>query len=222
MNGAHDMGGMMGFGPVRDEPEGCVFHAPWERRVFALTLATGAAGGWNIDQSRQARESLPPPDYLSKTYYEIWLAGLETLLAERGLVSSAELAAGRCLEPARAVERILGAGRVDAMIARGGPTLRPDGPPARLHTGQRVRARNMHPPGHTRLPRYVRGHCGVITALHGSHVFADASAAGDSATAQPLYTVRFSGRELWGEAADPGLSVSIEAFETYLEPADER
>ena len=219
MNGAHDRGGMMGFGPVRDELEDPVFHSHWERRAFALTLAAAAAGRWSIDEARQARERLSPPVYLSKTYYEIWIAGLEALLTERGLVSREEIEAGRCLGTARPVERILETDRVDAMIARGGPTFRADGPAPRLVMGQTVRARNIHPPGHTRLPRYVRGRCGVISHLHGAHVFPDASASGQEDVSQPLYTVRFSGRELWGEEADPSLSVSIEAFESYLEPA---
>ena len=131
MNGAHDMGGMMGFGPVRDELEDPVFHSHWERRAFALTLAAAAAGRWSIDEARQARERLSPPVYLSKTYYEIWIAGLEALLAERGLVSREEIDAGRCLGTVRPVERILETDRVDAMIARGGPTFRADGPASR-------------------------------------------------------------------------------------------
>lgn len=219
MNGAHDMGGMMGFGPVRDEPEDQVFHSDWERRAFALTLAAAAAGRWSLDEARQARERLSPPDYLSKTYYEIWIAGLETLLAERGLVSRAEIEAGRCLGPSAPVERVLERDRVDTMLARGGPTFRAEGPPSRLTLGQTVRARNIHPSGHTRLPRYVRGRCGVISHLHGAHVFPDASASGQEGVSQPLYAVRFSGRELWGAEADPSLTVSIEAFESYLEPA---
>jgi nitrile hydratase len=209
---------MMGFGPIVDEPEVPVFHSEWERRAFAITLAAGAAGGWTIDQARQARESLHPARYLSMTYYEIWIAGLERLLTERGLVSGRELEEGRCIDPAKVVERRLEPGRVDAMIARGGPTFRPDGPASRFFLGQRVRARNSHPSGHTRLPRYARGRCGTITHCHGSHVLADVSAAGGAEVSSPLYTVRFSGEELWGEGGDPRLSVSIDAFEVYLEP----
>ena len=85
MNGAHDMGGTHGFGPVEPEPDEPVFHADWERRAFALTVAMGATGEWNLDESRFAREDRPPADYLGRTYYEIWLGGLERLLAERGL-----------------------------------------------------------------------------------------------------------------------------------------
>jgi nitrile hydratase subunit beta len=81
-----------------------------------------------------------------------------------------------------------------------------------------VRARNMHPTGHTRLPRYVRGHIGTVMDVHGAHVFPDSNAAGLGEAPQWLYNVRFAGRELWGEAADPTLTVSVDAWETYLEP----
>jgi len=97
MNGAHDMGGVHGFGPVVPEAHEPTFHAEWERRVFALTLAAGKPGQWNIDMGRFARENRPPADYLAKSYYELWLAGLEALLAERGLVSADEIEAGRPL-----------------------------------------------------------------------------------------------------------------------------
>src|SRR5947209_20204830 len=107
MNGAHDMGGLHGFGAVEPEPDEPVFHAEWERRAFALTLAMGMPGGWNIDMSRQARESLPPAEYLTMTYYEIWVAGLEKLMAERGLVAEDEVEAGRPLHATKPVQRTL-------------------------------------------------------------------------------------------------------------------
>jgi nitrile hydratase len=210
VNGAHDMGGAHGFGPVEPEPDEPVFHADWERRVLALTLAMGATGEWNIDSSRFARENRPPGEYLSLTYYEIWLAGLERLLAGRGLLDG----------PARPLERTLAAADVERMLARGGPTRRDPPPsPARFATGDRVRARNVHPRTHTRLPRYVRGRTGTVVALHGCHVFPDAHAHGRGEDPRWLYTVRFSARELWGDIADPGASVSVDAWEPYLEPA---
>lgn len=220
MNGAADMGGMMGFGPVKPEPEnGPKFHAPWESRALAITLAMGATGQWNIDMSRSARESLPPPQYLAKSYYEIWLAGLEKLMAERGLVSADEIEAGRMLHPPKPLPRILKAGDVPAVLAKGSPTQREAPAPARFGIGDRVRAKNMHPTGHTRLPRYVRGHVGTVELVHGAHVFADAHAAGQGEQPQWLYTVRFKGTELWGESTDPTLWVSVDAWESYLEPA---
>jgi len=219
MNGAQDMGGMMGFGPVVAEQDEPVFHTSWERRAFALTLAMATPGGWNIDQGRAARESLNPAEYLAKSYYEIWLAGLEKLMAERGLVTPDEVAAGAALHPAKAVRRVLAAERVAAMLAKGGRSEREAVASQRFQVGQRVLARNIHPTGHTRLPRYVRGHVGCVTHVHGVHVLPDTNATGRGEDPQWLYTVRFQAQELWGEAADPTVSISVDAWETYLQAA---
>jgi nitrile hydratase beta subunit len=219
MNGAQDMGGVHGFGPVRPEPNEPWFHAAWERRAFAITLAMGASGEWNLDMSRHARENRSPADYLSKSYYEIWLAGLEKLLAERGLVTPEEIAAGRALVPPKPIKRKLAAADVPAVLARGAPTERPAERPARFAVGDRVRAKQMNPTTHTRLPRYVRGHVGTIVMEHGCHVFPDSHAHGKGEAPQWLYTVRFAGTELWGADADPTLSVTVDAWESYLEPA---
>jgi nitrile hydratase beta subunit len=219
VNGVHDMGGAHGYGPVEPEPDEPVFHADWERRAFALTIAMGATGEWNLDESRFAREDRPPADYLSRTYYEIWLAGLERLLAERGLVEPEEVEAGRPLGEPRAVRRTLDAEAVPKMLGRGGPTRRDVEHAARFAPGDRVRARNIHPPEHTRLPRYVRGRVGTVVLVHGAHVYPDAHARGEGEDPQWLYTVRFDGRELWGPDADPASAVSVDAFEPYLEPA---
>ncbi|MBI4274319.1 MAG: nitrile hydratase subunit beta [Rhizobiales bacterium] len=218
MNGAQDLGGMHGFGSVKPEPNEPPFHAEWERHAFALTLAMGIPGGWNIDMSRFARESLPPADYLAKSYYEIWLAGLEKLMAERGLVMPDEVEAGKPLHPAKPVTRTLKPGDVAQVLYRGAPTGRESATPARFKLGERVRAKNMHPRTHTRLPRYVRGHVGVIDSLHGCHVFPDSHALGKGENPQWLYTVAFDGRELWGADGDPAVKVSVDAWEPYLEP----
>jgi nitrile hydratase beta subunit len=219
MNGAHDMGGAHGFGPVEPKPNEPAFHAQWERRAFGITLAMGATGEWNIDMSRSARENRSPGDYLTKSYYELWLAGLEALLAERRLVSPEELAAGRALNDAKPVKRILAAQDVDRVLSRGTAVAREPKTPARFKEGDRVRARNTHPHGHTRLPRYVRGHVGTIERVRGCHVFPDSNASGLGEDPRWLYSVRFEGRELWGPDADPKLEVSIDAWEPYLEPA---
>lgn len=224
MNGVHDMGGLHSFGPVHLEADEPLFHAPWERRALGLTLAMGATGQWNIDQSRSARESLPPATYLGSSYYRIWILGLQRLMLQRGLVTEEELISGRLTQPARPVARVLRADGVDAALARGTPTERAAPAPARFAVGDRVRALNRHPAGHTRLPRYVRGHVGTVVLVHGAHVFADRHAA--SAPGQPfdeapqwLYTVAFDGQELWGEDAETGTSVSVDAWESHLEPA---
>lgn len=224
MNGVHDMGGLQGFGPVRPEADEPLFHAPWERRALGLTLAMGASGQWNIDQSRSARESLPPAVYLNASYYEIWVRALERLMLDRVLLSEAELRQGDSIDAPRPLARVLRRDAVDAALARGSPTERPAAAPARFRVGDRVRALNVHPQAHTRLPRYVRGHLGTVTLVHGSHVFADRHAAtpvGAPFDDRPewLYTVVFDGRTLWGDSAEPGTQVSVDAWEPYLEAA---
>lgn len=220
MNGAHDMGGVDGFGPVIPEPDEPAFHAEWERRVLALTLAMARPGGWNIDMSRFAREDRSPADYLRRSYYQIWLAGLERLMQERDLVTRDEIDAGRVLHPPKAGLPVLLRDDVDAMLRRGAPTARAAKSKPLFAIGDRVRAKNIHPKGHVRLPRYVRGHVGVVELLHGSHVFADSNARGDGENPQQLYTVRFTGPELWGDRADPRTAVSVDAWESYLERAE--
>jgi nitrile hydratase len=221
MNGAHDMGGVHGFGPVVPEADEPTFHAEWEGRVFALAIASGGAGKWNIDMARFARENRPPADYLAKSYFELWLAGLEVMLAERGLVSADEIRAGRSLGEPKKVDGILQHGSVEAALSRGRPTERPASVPARFRIGDRVRAKNINPTTHTRLPRYVRGRPGTIERLCGCHVFPDMNALGQGENPQWLYTVRFDARDLWGPEADQLLKVSVDTWEPYLEPADQ-
>jgi nitrile hydratase len=221
MNGVHDMGGSHGFGQVVREAHEPTFHAEWERRVFALTMAAGRPGKWNIDMGRFARENRSPADYLNRSYFEIWLAGLETLLAERGLVSADEIAAGHPLGEPKKVDGVLRHDDVETVLHRGRPTERLAREPARFGVGGRVWARNIHPMTHTRLPRYVRGRTGTIESLHGCHVFPDTNALGQGENPQWLYTVRFNARDLWGPGADPNLSVSVDAWESYLEPAEQ-
>ena len=211
MNGAHDMGGVHGFGPVIPEANEPTFHAEWEGRVFALTLASGRAGQWNIDMGRFARENRSPADYLSKSYYELWLAGLEKMLAERGLVSADEIEAGRSLRAPKKVDGILQHGSVEAVFSRGRPTERPTDVPARFRIGDRIRAKNINPTTHTRLPRYVRGRAGIVEQLRGCHVFPDTNALGRGEKPKWLYTVRFDANELWGPEADQSFKVSVDA-----------
>ncbi len=221
MNGVHDMGGQQGFGPVRPEPNEPIFHAPWEGPAMGITVLMGGMGQWNIDQARSARESLPPAVYLGSSYYQIWLRALERMMLERGLVSEDELRTGSQQQTPVPV-RVIGADRVDAVLAAGSPATRPALLPARFQVGERVRARNMHPVGHTRLPRYVRGHVGTIARVHGAHVLPDRHVAvppGPHADeGEWLYTVVFDGVDLWGPDADPMVQVSVDAWESYLEP----
>ena len=217
MDGAHDMGGVKGFGPVVPEPNEPVFHDEWERRAFALTVAMARPGGWNIDMSRFARENRPPEDYLSKSYFQIWLAGLETLMVERGLVTREEIEAGKVLTPPKPGVKPVAPSEVSPAIRKGGSTERTPKEPARFNVGDTVRMKDIHPPTHTRLPQYVRGHLGTIEINHGCHVFADVHSTGTGEDPHWLYTVRFDGRELWGKDGDPTLSVSVDAWEPYLE-----
>ena len=207
MNGAHDMGGTHRFGPVVPEADEPVFHEEWEGRVFALNVAMGAAGAWNIDEGRFAREDRSPGDYLSKSYFELWLAGLERLIEASGVMD-------------RPPRRVLRAENVQAALSSrsGGADREPPGP-ARFAAGDRVRTRNLNPRTHTRLPRYTRDKVGTVVLVHGAHVFPDSSAQRHGEDPQWLYTVRFSAQELFGPEADPRQSTSIDAWEPYLEPA---
>ena len=216
MDGVHDMGGMHGFGKVEPEENEPVFHAAWEGRCLALNRAMGAIGAWSIDEARAGIEALPPDVYLSGSYYAKWALRLENMIVERGLAGTDEIAAGHALHAAKPTKRKLGVADVARTLTRGS-FGRPAEAPARFKVGQRVRAKNIHPPTHTRLPRYARGHVGVIEAVRGCHVFPDSVAIGAGEDPQWLYTVLFEGRELWGEATDPTLKVSIEAFEPYLD-----
>jgi nitrile hydratase subunit beta len=220
VNGAQDLGGMMGFGPVVAEKNEPVFHADWEKRALGVSLCCGALGAWNIDISRHARETLHPADYLSSSYYEIWIKGLMKLLEARGMVTAAERAAGhRMMEPRPTARPALKASDVASVLARGGACDRALARAPRFATGDRVRTRNMHPTGHTRLPRYARGKLGVVERTQGSFVFPDTNAHGEGEDPQWVYSVVFSGTELWGSEADAAVTVAIDCWEPYLEPA---
>ena len=213
-----DLGGRPNAERVLPEPEGELFHAAWEPRALAVTLAVGATGSWNIDLSRAARETLPA--YAQLSYYQIWITALEKLLAERRLALPDELAAGRALHPPVAVTRVLLAADVAAALAKGSPTQRPAAAPARFQRGDRVRTRSEQVDHHTRLPGYAHGKLGLIESLHGAHVFADSHAQGLGEQPQWLYRVAFSGAELWGSGAESGTSVALDAWESCLEPAE--
>jgi nitrile hydratase subunit beta len=215
VNTVHDMGGGQNFGPVAAEPDEPWFHHEWERRVFGLTLAMGATGQWNLDQTRFARESLPPAKYLASSYYEIWLEGLTRLMLERGLVTAGELQSGSSATPPKPVN-VLSAERVPAVLANRRATGREPTNAARFRVGDAVRTANLHPRSHTRLPRYCRDKPGTIVRVHGVHVFPDANARGVGEQPQWLYGVRFEARDLWG-ADTTAAAVVVDCFEPYLE-----
>jgi nitrile hydratase subunit beta len=223
VNGAHDLGGMHGFGPVEIEPDEPVFHHEWERRTFALTMAAGFLRKWNIDQSRFAREQMPPAEYLATTYYEHWLFGLEKMLHDFELVDRAEVDARErdAASPAVPVAggRILAARDVEKAL-RTSRTSKADEPVApRYAVGDTVLTRNIHPTGHTRLPRYARGKRGVVSLDHGVWVFPDTAGNGLGRKPQHCYSVRFEARELWGESATSRDAVYIDLWDDHLDPA---
>lgn len=220
MNGVHDMGGMHGFGKVEPEASEPVFHARWEGRVLAMQHAMRFTRAWNIDMSRDAQERLPAEVYLAASYYERWTLGIERNAVGRGLIGTDEIAAGHALRPGKALERVMTANDIERAFTRGSFGRTPT-QPARFKPGDRVRTKNINPPTHTRLPRYARGREGTIEAVRGCHVFPDSLVTGAGENPQWLYTVVIEGSELWGAGTDPTLTVSIEAFEPYLEAARE-
>ncbi len=216
MNGAQDMGGQHGFGPVSPQAGEPVFHEEWERRAMAITVLMGTAGAWTIDQQRAARESLPPMQYLSSSYYEIWIAALEKMMIERGIVSADELLSGQAQQPSVALPRTVAADQIMAIIERGAPSDRTPLEPARFAVGDTVRTHVMNPITHTRLPRYLRGRNGRVVSVHGAHVFPDISGQGLGEDPQWLYTVSFDAHDIWGPDTTAGV-LHADCWEPYLE-----
>jgi nitrile hydratase len=215
MNGIHDMGGMHGMGLVAPEADEPVYHHEWERRVHAMALATPTRS--NIDAGRHRRELIPPAEYLRMSYYEKWLEGLIVGLLQAGLVTREELTSG-VADPAvpRATPRMAATSVGSALTTRRSYQRERASPPA-FKPGDRVRARDMNPTGHTRLPRYVRGRTGVVETSHGAHVFPDSNAHGHGEDPKPLYSVRFAARDIWGPDAGERDSISLDLWEPYLE-----
>ncbi len=216
MNGAHDLGGMDGFGAIEPESEEPVFHAEWERRTFALTLAMGVHGLWNIDMSRQARERMNPVDYLRTSYYEQWLHGLETLLVEHGLITREGERAERT---GKALASALTADRVTEVLRQGRSCRIDTDVPARFGPGDQVVVRNLNPQGHTRAPRYIRCKRGAVVRDYGVFVFPDSSALGQGPAPQHVYSVRFTAAAVWGPDGAARDSLYLDLWDDYLDSA---
>lgn len=218
-NSIHDMGGMTGFGAIPLEDKEPVFHAEWERRAFGLMMTALGPFQVNLDNVRSRMEAIPPATYVNMSYYEKWIAALEDLIAERGDVSTTDLQAlangddlplTPCAEPFPA-EGVL------AFLATGATAARQIETPDQFDLGDQVRAKNLNPPGHTRLPRYVRGKVGVITAEHGGQIYPDTNAVFAGEGPERLYTVAFKATELWGLEVNAKDSVYVDLWEPYLE-----
>jgi nitrile hydratase len=219
MNGVHDMGGMQDMGPIQEEKNEPVFHHPWEGRVFAITRAMSAWRKWNIDTLRFQRELIPAAEYLRMNYYEIWLTGLLDLSVKSGLVTRAEIETGKRAAGSPRLAPALTADKVPSLVAHGTPANRNVTVTPQFQVGQRVRARNINPLGHTRLPRYARGRFGTVERDRGVFVFPDTNAEFLGEKPQHIYSVRFMARELWGEQSSPRDSVYVDLWDDYLEPA---
>jgi nitrile hydratase len=219
VNGVHDLGGMHGMGPIRAEKNEPVFHEAWEGRAFAVVRAMGAWRKWNLDASRFEREQIPPLDFFRLSYYERWIVGLIGLMMKTGLVTRAELERGTPDPGSVKQSPALNAEAVPSLVSKGASARRNVEVQARFRPGQRVRGRTIHPVGHTRLPRYVRGRLGTVDKDHGVFVFPDTNALFLGEQPQHVYSVRFDARELWGEQAAAKDSVYVDLWDDYLEPA---
>ena len=217
MNGVHDMGGQQGMGPVKYEKNEPVFHARWEGRVYAMTRSMRAFRKWSIDTDRYALERLPPIDYLRMSYYERWVTRLEAQVVKFGFVTREEMETGKAAPGSTKATPALTLKTSSRWVNRGIASAHEPGIPPLFAVGERVRARNIHPIGHTRLPRYARGKTGIVARDHGVYIFPDTNAHFRGEKRQHVYSVRFSARELWGESASPRDSVHIDMWDDYLE-----
>ena len=219
MNGVHDLGGMHGFGAIVREANEPPFHAAWEGHVRAFEwFLCNVLGLYTIDAFRYGIERMAAADYLRSSYYERWLASIERNLIEQGIITSEELDARIDRLQQHPEAQPLQGERLVAPPSPSKPTT--TSPPAPcFRIGDAVLTRNVHPTGHTRLPRYARGKRGVIERLHGAQTFPDTNAVGLGAQPQPLYTVRFTAQELWGETAEANETVSLNLWQSYLESA---
>jgi nitrile hydratase beta subunit len=218
MNGIHDMGGMQDMGAIAYSKSEPVFHEPWEGRIYAMSYAVQGTGKLRLGL-RPPMETIPPAEYLRMSYYERWITSITERMVASDLVTRAEIDSG--VPEAGSVKLALALAPADAVAAQFKiPGTRRELPIApRFERGQTVRARNMNPVTHTRLPRYARGKSGTIERDHGVFVFSDTSVYSRGEKPQHIYSMRFSARELWGAQAAPQDAVYLDMFEDYLEPA---
>jgi nitrile hydratase beta subunit len=219
MNGVHDVGGLQDMGTVQHDKEEPVFHAPWEGRIYGIDRALRFIGKWNLDAWRHQIELLPPADYFRMTYYERWLEVNQQLAIKYGLITPGELETGSPDPGSAKATPTLTAAIAAQRLGRGIPSSHDPKFPPQYRVGQRVRARNINPAGHTRLPRYARGKLGIIMRDHGVYLFPDTNAHFQGEKRQHVYSVRFTARELWGVNASARDSVHLDMWDDYLEHA---
>jgi nitrile hydratase subunit beta len=221
MDGVHDMGGMHGFGPVVVGGGDEVFHEDWEPRVFALYQLSNVRDLVGGPGGRAVRESMDPAHYLEASYYERWLWSVERRLEAKGTIVPGEVeammaqlsateAVPTAADPELAAEAI-------AELREGSPVMDVAVSP-RFAPGDRVRVRRMHPDGHTRCPRYVRGAVGVVERVQGTDLLPDRATYGLPTEPEPVYAVAFASQELWGNSDEPPWTVLLDLFDSYLEP----
>ena len=222
MDGIHDMGGMHGFGPVEEEENEPTFHAAWEGRLLAICFGTSVPvpGGF-----RNNIENLDPTFYLASSYYEKWLHARIKGLIDAGAITQGELQSAferigtQAGGPVGVVEEVAPADEPGARAKSAARRELPEVSGHRFGLGERVRARNTHPAGHTRLPGYIRGKVGEVVRTYRHQRFQDAEPMSDHAGPQPVYAVRFEGTEVWGTSAEANSSICLDMWEAYLLPA---
>jgi nitrile hydratase subunit beta len=219
MNGVHDMGGMHGHGPIEHEKDEPVFHAPWEARMLGMRRGGTFPSGFNIDRWRHVRELIPPHLYLSRSYYDHWYMAYVATLLQSGMATREEIKSGHAASGTAKRNDAMPPDQTWKAQKTGGIFARQVETPPRFAIGQCVRARNINPSGHTRVPRYVRGKVGVVQLHHGGHILPDTNAHLQGEAPQHLYTVVFSMRELWGPEASACDEACADLWESYLEPA---
>ena len=219
MQGIHDLGGMDGFTlPERDQ--GPVLAQEWERQVwgllFSLRIPGVATGG------RVAIESIPPALYLTMPFYARWLYIQEQALLAGGVLTTQELENpdGPITSPNSPDVQPPAPEEVLAFLEQDASAQLAQDVGALFSLGDSVVVKNEYSVGHTRVPRYVRGRRGIIFKEHGVYPFQDAIPEGAQRRPQHLYTVRFTGPELWGPRGNPGDVIHVDLWDDHLEPAD--
>lgn len=223
MDGIHDLGGRHGFGKITVEEknspaEALQFHEPYEARVRAMVSIMTPAADWNIDWFRHCRELIDPVDYLSRPYFDQWTQTYCAMLVNSGWATVEEVSAGKSAAAIDGIKPPVSVEQAPAYVTRARHFDAPIDAKPRYQLDDPVRTVTRVPAGHTRLPLYARGHTGCVIAHHGAHILPDAMALNDKRY-EHLYTVEFRAEALWPEATGSADTVTLDLWESYLEPA---